>query len=65
MLNNIVNYNCDRWSKVKPTIVIPTVMMTTVVLNSVVIELRNAGYKVATDFVEEPKKGLPPRAESK
>jgi len=35
------------------------------VLNSLVIELRNAGYKVATDFVEEPKKGLPPRAESK
>ncbi len=64
MFNNIVNYNCDMWSKVKPTIVMPTVMMT-IVLNSLVVELRNAGYKVATDFVEEPKKGLPSRAESK
>jgi hypothetical protein len=39
--------------------------MMAIVLNSLVVELRNAGYKVATDFEEEPKKGLPPRAESK
>jgi len=42
----------------------PTVMMA-IVLNSLVVELRNVGYKLGTDFVEEPKKGLPPRAESK
>jgi hypothetical protein len=64
MFNNIVNYNCDRWSKVKSTIVMPTVMMT-IMLNSLVVELRNAGYKVATNLVKEPKKRLPPRAEGK
>jgi hypothetical protein len=64
MFNNIVNYNCNRLSKVKSTIVLPTVMIA-IVLNSLVVELRNAGYKIVTDFVEEPKKGLSPRAESK
>ena len=51
-------------SKTKSIIVMPTVMMA-IVLNSVIVELRNAGYKVVTGSVEEPKKGLSPRAESK
>jgi len=33
----------------------PTVMIA-IVLNSLVVELRNAGYKLETDFVEEPKR---------
>jgi hypothetical protein len=64
MFNNIFHYNCDRLSKAKSIIVMPTVMMA-IVLNSVIVELRNAGYKVVTGSVEEPKKGLSPRAESK
>jgi hypothetical protein len=64
MFNNIRHYNCDRLSKAKSIIVMPTVMMA-IVLNSVIVELRNAGYKVVTGSVEEPKKGLSPRAESK
>ncbi len=64
MFNNIYHYNCDMWSKAKSIIVMPTVMMA-IVLNSVIVELRNSGYKVVTGFVEESKKGLPPRAESK
>ena len=64
MFNNICHYNCDRLSKAKSIIVMPTVMMA-IVLNSVIVELRNAGYKVVTGSVEEPKKGLSPRAESK
>jgi len=36
--------------------------MMAIVLNSVIVELRNAGFKVVTRFVEEPKKGLPPKS---
>jgi predicted urease superfamily metal-dependent hydrolase len=55
MFNNICHYNCDRLSTAKSITVMPTVMMA-IVLNSLVVELRNAGYKLETDFVEEPKR---------
>ena len=49
----------DRLSRVKSTIVAVPVMLA-IVLNSVVVELMNAGYNVATEFGEGPKKYSPP-----